>query len=251
MSVVIKSVVSTYTGRKKLLPGARFVETVGKLKNGSYNHGLSKDDVDNLKNSGVIGEDINKFLDEFKVIITDDGITLEPDMYVIDKLKLNVLKASGAIASNKNLIQNQHMFYIYDEEQESVELIKKSKIKKEALDIIDKVTPEEMRKILYTLGQQASGISNNAAMAKLLTLAETNPGSIVKAFTDPDSNLKVMFNQAISKGFITKIKGIYYYNDTYLGKNQEECIRFFKDTKNNDIREHIKFTVEEANKIVV
>lgn len=70
--------------------------------------------------------------------------------------------------------------------------------------------------------------------------AEKNPNEIIDLYTNGDTALRLLFIEALDKGIIRKINGVFMYGESVLGMTDDAVILFFKTPSNKAVFEEIK-----------
>ena len=142
---------------------------------------------------------------------------------------LAILKESKRIAKNyaEAAINSYAEYVIHDEEQVAkVSNVARKDVKK-AWAVLDKLSIEDMKKVLFQLGIDNKHLSNEVVEDKLSSLLEADPKRFITVATDPDLELKDNIKQAVSAGILEFRGQVYSYGTTSFGE-LDEAVKMLK-----------------------
>jgi hypothetical protein len=90
------------------------------------------------------------------------------------------------------------------------------------------------------LGKNLKHAPSSDVQDYLYTEAEKNPEKIIDLYTNGDTALKLLCDDAKEKGVVKKVGGLYVYGESVLGATDDAMILFFKTAANKAILDLIK-----------
>lgn len=97
-----------------------------------------------------------------------------------------------------------------------------------------------IKRMCKILGKNMDYQSNADALEYMLKIAEMNPEKIINLYTGSDTNLRLLFVDALDKKVIKYTNSLYMFNETILGATQEAVITWMRESKNKGILNLIK-----------
>lgn len=189
------------------------------------------------------------FIPITEAIVVTDGTTfdltnpLQSARWEAIKDSYLIAPERGATDSKGNfLIDGDHkhygraMLYIERPGLEAEKRVNKSKLINKALTFIYQDTTENQLLRCKLLGRNMAG-SYPADVEEFLTdYAKRNPQKIIDLYTGSDTEIRLLFQDALESGVIREKQGVYLYGDKIvLGATDDAAIAFFKQPKNKRV----------------
>lgn len=133
--------------------------------------------------------------------------------------------------------------YVYRPGQEmNTKISRKKKIFNASSYIYDDPRGYDGRLLIAKLlGKNMTNMPDADVTDFLLSVAESEPDKIVSLYTEPDTNLRLLFIEAMEKHIIyVKNKLFIYADNIVLGATDDAVITWMKDARNKKILELIK-----------
>ena len=228
------------------------------MKGNRYVHGLTKDEVEELKSFDKLGIDLDseegqQFLADFQISIPSRLSSLDLDN-PRDFLSLKILQASGnIIAPSKGEATTGNVkygFYIQNKDEEARSNNITLRTVNQAITKIENLSIENPE---FFLAVCKFILPDNVGLGTNVDVAYSKINEFVRASLDGAKRFLDAINEnvvskhkiyitndiktAIRKNVIRKNQKGYYYNpmtNTEYGKNLEEVINFLMDVKNID-----------------
>lgn len=90
------------------------------------------------------------------------------------------------------------------------------------------------------LGKNMTYQTGADALEYLLKIAESDPDKIINLYTGSDTNLRLLFVEALERGVIAYKNSLYMFNDTILGASNDSVITWMKESRNKNLLNMIK-----------
>lgn len=200
----------------------------------------------------------NKFWNEYRVVIPDDGIVLNLNN-ISDLLKYKVLQANDHIVArswNERNDDARFKFALVEEGSENIELNKTQDIKKKAYVFIGKIedSVDKMIDVLNVFGKKIDrrkGVSIDFLKAELYKIVEDNTQveRLISIAEDKDFEYRVIIDKALSVKALYRIGKNGYKlpkGEEAIAEDTKEMIDWLKDQKNHLKVETIKAQIEIA-----
>lgn len=189
----------------------------------------------------------SEFWDTFRINITskdDKGLTFNTDD-PFDELKVRFLEGHKRVANGYMDKKMGADYVIVKEEQAAEEINKKAKIKIESIKEFEKLTPDQMRKVLRLYGHKSNNVSIEIVQSTLFTLVEEDPKKFKELWIDnPYRDTQFLIEEAVASNIIRKNKTLYKYGTDIIGNSIEEAIDYLRDPGNANLRIAIKSQIE-------
>lgn len=208
---------------------------------------LSEDDVDRMSKGEV------HFVPADKIFEIIDGITFDLDD-IIDKAHWESIKFCNWIAkdryerdSNGDLIidggaKRYGVADLYVErpgEVTQARLTKKQLVHR-ASDYVYQDSESNRIKKCRVLGKNLKNAMPADILDYLIDKAEKEPKKIIDLYEGEDWKMQLFIIDAVDKGVIRKVDGIYKYDDKLLGASESSVINFLRDVKFKALIDSIK-----------
>tara|TARA_R110002020_G_scaffold72885_4_gene187214 strand:+ start:383 stop:1189 length:807 start_codon:yes stop_codon:yes gene_type:complete len=220
---------------------------------GAYITGLDKEtrrefEQDLFLKEGELSSNNEDYWSNFSVLIPRDGLKLYPELEVLDKLKVHVIKACPETADSKSegLSIKKKVYYVHDQNNEAKISNSKREYKIKAYVTLDKMTRDEVVDTLYMMGMDPGEISDEVARDILGKEVDADARLFCEIAGDQFFKDKVWIVKLIRKGILSKSNvGAGYdlpirFGDILLGNNLVESVSFLKKAENSNILEGIK-----------
>ena len=139
-------------------------------------------------------------------------------------------------------------FIIINRDAEATEVNKLNKRRREALREIDKLSLEDMRKLLRLYGYKSDTMSNELMESKVSELVEGDPEKFfTKWVNNKKKDTEFLIEAAIAKNIMRKNKNAYYYGTEIIGTSLEDCVAHIDNKNNQDLKMTILNEVENKN----
>lgn len=131
-------------------------------------------------------------------------------------------------------------FYVEHPQEEVENKISKKKKIHDACTYVYSSTSDMCKKVCKILGHNMTYSSDADVREYLLGLCERTPDSIIELFTGTDTNLRLLFIDALDRDVIVSKDGLYFYGDNVLGGSREAVVDWMKDPNNLSVLNQIK-----------
>jgi hypothetical protein len=191
--------------------------------------------------TGTLGKN-SKYWESFVVIIPDKGLTLNTEN-PMDELIYKTLKADSFIAGSAELAkQMADVDYVMTSEVDEAK-VKNTRRKRlaDAYSVYKDLSSAEIIDALFLFGKNPATTSLEICEGLLGEILEKNPDTFLEKLGDPDKTEKIFIMKLAQKGIIRKIGSSpgydipLYFEDTMLGGNMEEAVKFLKNKENSNI----------------
>lgn len=185
------------------------------------------------------------FWDTYDVKLDAEGKWFDIEGSIKDRLDYIFLKNHKDRKRVGDNSSSYPVFEIVDEEESAKVVNQKGKEKRKALQIYDKMTPEEMRGALVLYGNNPSDTSNEVVQARLFEMIDKDPVKFRKIWVDnKHRDTQVLINKALNKGVITRRGKRFLYNTEELGFSIEDATAFLEKQENTQMKLGIQKQVE-------
>ena len=245
MPIVIKSVYGkTQSGKGSDLKKHRVYPP--KKANGHWTCDEHVRNVDNNKTFILTEEDRKSgkiFISPHDFVELKDGyeFNLRDERGFVEWL---VFKESPEIAfSHAEAQTSRATFYVYSADDTSKQNVTKLTRKAEAFKLVSGETLAKHKNIIKLLGFNLDDSGDTEVTEFIYNQADKNPNEVIRAFTDPDSVVKLMIYDGIARGVIDDFSNIYSFGGTSLGAGMAQAVTFLKDTKNSALKKVIEHAI--------
>lgn len=209
-------------------------------RSGSIYTGLTDRDVERL--GKILRLDLHPQSDFWKTFYIRVGastVHLNTDD-PMDELKYLFLKNHKRVKTSYTEHKATADYIMINKEEEARKENVYNKIKRRAVKEFDKLSLEDMRKVLRLFGYNVDTLGNEEVEKMLFNSVEEDPERFLKAWVDnPDRETTFLLQDALSRNVIRKNNTVYRYGSEIIGKNLQEAIDFLDNPANNDIRRAI------------
>ena len=204
--------------------------------------GLTKEDE--IRLGEKLGFSLNQtspegkeFWESFSIRTSGKDVYLYVDDDPMDELKWLYLKGHKNVMNGVNDRKPGARFMLINQEEEAVESNKFNRIKRRAIIEFNKLTTEEMRKVLRIFGHNAENMTPEVVENKLMEIVEGNPEKFLDNWVDNSSkDTDYLIKTAISKNILRKNKTIYKYGTDVIGYTLEDAISYLDNPEHSDIK---------------
>jgi len=206
-------------------------------RSGRLYTGLMKADEERL--GKALGLDLSagsEFWTKFFIRTGVDDIYLDVED-PMDELKFLFLKNHKRVKSS--LMENKATanFVLLNKDDEAKRSNLFNKVKRRAMREFDKLSGEDIRKVLRLFGHSAESLSTDVAEDRLFRIVEDNPQMFLDKWVDnKQRETEVLLEKALAKNIIRKSKNIFRYGTDIIAHNSQEAIDFLDSPKNQDIK---------------
>lgn len=128
------------------------------------------------------------------------------------------------------------VLYIERPGVEAEKRVNKSKLINKALNFIYQDTLENQLLRCKLLGRNMQGSYQSDVEEFLTEYAKRNPQKIIDLYTGSDTEIRLLFQDALQSGVIREKQGVYLYGDkVVLGATDDAAIAFFKQPQNKRV----------------
>jgi hypothetical protein len=154
-----------------------------------------------------------------------------------------ILLQKGLVAKNKSEVRPRHKFHLEDKDADAVAFVNKSDSVYEAEKLIrEKASIEDYKDLVMMLNLTIPGFNVNHKTLTdtrlkevLLKQANTDPASILKAFTKEGENI-LFIAQLVEENIIThKVGNGYYDGQKFIANDINSFLGFINDTANSSL----------------
>lgn len=210
-------------------------------KQGYVKTGLSKEEQTKLEKElalekGTLNPN-SEYWTTFSIKLNGEDRILDlsnPNDYLDYKI-LQVNKRFVADGIKESRTNPQSLFVLINEESEAIQKNTKRQDKADAYVKYSELTPIEMRKVLFLIGQKADNTSDEIVKEKVGDLIESDPTKFLKLFEDKDFETRVFLHQLKAYRILYVNRGQWYYNDTLLGIDEATTVEFVKNINNQEL----------------
>lgn len=186
----------------------------------------------------------SKFWIRFAVKVPANGTKIDTSTPE-GELDYLFLKSHKRVATSLSEVGPSHDYVLINEESEAVEKNRLNKVRRDAYKELDKLSINDMRKVLRVYGYRSDSMSNELVESKLTDLIEKDPKGFFTKWVDNSSReTEFVLEQAIAKNVIRKNKNIYTYGTDTIGTSKEDVIAFLNSKTNSDIKKAILSEIE-------
>lgn len=161
--------------------------------------------------------------------------TVHEQVMWIDKLKRhNLCKCDG----NTNCLATPY-YEIIDIYKDIAKNVRRNKYMQVVANMVSNMKINDMKNIAYLFGHDASSLTAEQIYLKLcsvvpgteLGILMHDPEDAIRMFQNPDRDIIVNVQKALSMGIIENRNGLYYAGQEQVGRNVNDMVAYFKDNK--------------------
>lgn len=217
-------------------------------RSGSIYTGLTpEDEIKFEKALGYTEGTLAKSSDFWKTFTVKIGARplLLDDQFPRQEMIIKFLTNHKRVATSLDKLNASKDYLLINREAEAIEQNKANKIKRDAIKEFDKLTLDEMRKVLRIFGAKSDTMSNELVESTLFSMIEKNPKKFFdKWINNTKKETEFLLESAIAKGVIRKDKTQYYYGSEMFASSLDEAIAYLDAKKNQDLKLSIINQVE-------
>ena len=219
-------------------------------RSGRIYTGLIKADEDRL--SKVLGFDLSPGSELWSNFFIRTGAT---DLYLdlndpMDELRYLFLKNHKRVKTSLLETKASANFVLLNKDEEAKRSNLYNRVKRDAMKEFDRLSAEDIRKVLRLFGHSAESLSNEVAESRLFEIVEGNPQMFLDKWVNNKSReTEVLIEKAISKNVVRKNKNVYRYGTDIIGHSRQDAIDFMENPKNQDLRIAIMQQIESKGSI--
>jgi hypothetical protein len=222
------------------------------MRNGSRYTGLD-DDSDREMLEKKLKQDLHpssSFWDTFAIRIGNSEIVIDTDdPSGIGLLQYKFLKNHKRVQSSLTELKATADYVLINHEDEAKEVNKYNAVRRKAFKEFDKLTINDMRKVLRLYGHRTDDTANEVVENRLFELVEDDPKRFMSLWVEnEDKDTHFLIEEALSKNILRRTKNMYRYGSDVIGNSREEAVAFIQDKKNQDIKKAILAAVESKYK---
>ena len=170
----------------------------------------------------------------------------------LDYLHYKILLANRDIIApswEERYNKPSYRFVLVDKDQEAIEHIKKGSLKAKAYEhyAAIKDSHQRMTKFLTVYGQRPlKEVSVDFLQSQLLNIIESNVNGYLTIANDPDYDNKLLIDDAVRVGALTKIGKTKYMlpGGDVIGSTTNEAIEYLTDKRNSEVAAKIRAQIE-------
>jgi len=186
----------------------------------------------------------SSFWDAYNIIVGEGGLYIDTST---PKGELDYYFAQGhkRIQFGLKDINPGADYILIQAEEEAKETNLKNKLKRKAITEFDKLTPNEMRKVLRIYGHNSTNISAEVAESTLYVLVEEDPKKFIEVWINNTHKETIfLIEEACGKQILRKDKTVYKYGSDVIGYSLEEAIDYLENPANSSLLVTIKAQID-------
>lgn len=232
--------ISAHSKTVTVITGAQLSVRTGLYKTGlTIEEEAKYEELLNLP-KGTLGKRNADFWGTLEIRLFNDKPTYFTIVSPMDEIKAKVIMEHNLIANNElELTRNPKAdFYIEDlESKAKVEEINLN-TEFEAMEILMNTTIEEKRGLLklYPNTKGVDTFSETLVKTELMKKLKEDPKRFIAFYKDPDLKVRILIEELLEAGKLTKKGSFYNYEGEVIGSSVESAIAFFKDLKNQSVK---------------
>lgn len=154
-----------------------------------------------------------------------------------DEMRYIFLKGHKRVANGLADRKATANYVIINEESEAKEGNIRSRIKRQALRELDKLSISDMRKCLRILGSKADEMSSEVVEQKLSDFVEADPTAFLEKWVNNTlKETEFLVQEAVAKNVLRKNKNVYRYGTDIIGHTLEEVVAYLEGPENQDLK---------------
>jgi hypothetical protein len=209
--------------------------------------GLTKDEEERFEKElslpkGTLANTSDFWLN-YGPVLDADSQTLTLDTTIPEhEMQYKFLKAQKKVAKNLSelKVNSEAKYVIYSEEAEAAEENKKSKVKRNAIRLMDEMTPAQMREMLLFYGKSGNTSNDDAVENTLFKEVETDPAQFIEYVTDERLKLKVFIMECKRYGVLDVAGNGFRLGENVIAADIDEMASFLENKANQAIFKHLK-----------
>jgi hypothetical protein len=217
-------------------------------RSGSIYTGLTPEDEKRFEKAlGYAEGTLAKGSDFWKTFTVKIGARplLLDDQFPRQEMIIKFLSGHKRVATSLDKYNSGKDYLLINREAEAIEQNKANKLKRDAIKEFDKLTLDEMRKVLRIFGAKSDTMSNELVESTLFSIIEKNPKRFFdKWVNNTKKETEFLLESAISKGIVRKDKTQYYYGSEMFADSLDAAIAYLDAKKNQDLKLSIINQVE-------
>ena len=176
--------------------------------------------------------DLTKEVDAAEWEAIKNSFLIAPDRYATDENGNSII--DGHIDRTKNQpVYGRAELYVYKPGEASKNKVSRAKLKNTAITYIVEDSLEHQVQIARLLGKHMEHVHHADLENYLIETAERDPQKIINLYRGNDTELRIMFYEAVDRKIIEIKDGIYVYDGSInLGGTDDSSITWLKDAKN-------------------
>lgn len=220
-------------------------------RSGGIYTGILAEDGDRL--SKVLGLNLlpsSSFWNTFSVRIGAGDVILDTED-PLDEIKYLFLKNHKRVKTSifEHKATADYLLINKEEEAKKENLFNKAKI--DAISEFKRMTVTDMRKCLRLFGHNAGDSNSELVENELFKIIENNPQAFLdKWVNNKDREIEVVIEQAIAKNIIRRNKNVYKFGSEVIAYSMQECVDFFNNPKNQDVKMSVINAIDAKDYIV-
>jgi len=161
-------------------------------------------------------------------------------------IMLLLIQYPRVVISMDDVIPDVTIGYLYDKEYAASQLINKVNDEFEAISKVHGMSYDNLRKMAFYLGMNPNIMSSAILTSSIYEFTKANPKKILEFFNDKDADLITLVNMLRKSGQIVTIKGMMYYEKTFLGSSVSEAVSNLKQDNFADLLSTLRNMAEKA-----
>lgn len=236
--------ISAHSKTKTVYTGAQMNSS------GEYKTGLTKEEERKFEQElglpvNTLDKKNKNFWAFLEIRLNNDKETRFSVTSAMDVIKFKTLTERSNVAKSElEIRKNPNVeFYIEDKEAKAKVIELQANIELEALEAFSDTTIEEKRGLLKILvGKDKNplrgidNLSETIVKAELYKKIKENPKLFLELTKDEDINIRILIENLLEKGMLTKKQNYYVYEGESLGSSIEGVIEFFKDPRKQSVK---------------
>lgn len=206
-------------------------------RSGQLYTGLSEEDATRLsKATGLALHKGSEYWNDFFIRVANKDITLNTDD-PFDELRYLFLKSHKTVADGLSDNNPSARYALINKEAEATEVNKYNKVKRGAVKEFDKLSLNDMRKVLRLYGHKSDTLSAELVENKLYDLIERSPEKFLDIWVNNKRReTQYLVQEAVGKNIIRRNKSEYKYGTDIIGYNLEDAISYLDAAEHRDLK---------------
>jgi hypothetical protein len=198
----------------------------------------------------ILGKDLtpvdtNEFWINFNIAVDSKNNVIFDTDNSWDRFRVNFLEGHKEVAMGYNDRKPGTKYVLVKEQDAAEEVNKRAQIKIRAFREYDKLSTEQMRKVLRMYGHNAWNTTNEVVQSTLYQLIEDDPKKFIGLWVENDNKeIQFLIEEAIANNVMRNNKTIYKYGTDVVGYTLEEAIDYLKNPRNANVRIAIQSQIE-------
>lgn len=167
------------------------------------------------------------------------------DQYPRQEMIIKFLSGHKRVATSLEKMDSSKDYLLINKQEEAIQANKINKLRREALKEFDKLSIEQMRKVLRLAGISSDKMSNDLIESTLFTFVDKNSQKFMDLWVNNKSKeTQFLIEEALSKGVLRKDRSQYYYGTELIASSLPDCIAYIDSKKNQDLKLSIMSQIE-------